>query len=84
MSTQTAEQTAAITLPAMWKARDVQTLLGWSRSKLDRLLSDQDSGFPKPFWLGGERYWLAESVRDWIMTRATGGTDQGAPEKRAA
>jgi predicted DNA-binding transcriptional regulator AlpA len=79
MKTQT-----AITLPAMWKARDVQNELRMSRSKLDRLLADEESSFPQPFWVGGERYWLAERVRDWIIARSGCSASQGEPEKHAA
>ena len=74
----------AIKLPNVMKFKDVQTALGVSRAKIDRLLADEESGFPKAFKIGSERFFLTDQIRDWIMTRAAGGTHQGAPETRAA
>lgn len=56
-------------LPTIWKFNQTLKMLRMSRPKVERLLANPDSGFPKPFWIGSERYFLADAVRSWMLAR---------------
>jgi len=84
MKKQSRESSSAVTLPNVTKFKDVKALLGVSRTKMDRLISHDDSGFPKPFWIGAERFFLTQHVRDWILAQSAGSNPQEHPKQDAA
>lgn len=59
-------------LPAVWKFNETCKMLRMSRTKIDALIADTDSGFPKPFWIGCERYFLVEAIQSWMLASIKG------------
>lgn len=68
-------------LPTIWKFNQTLKTLHMSRTKVERLLANPDSGFPKPFWIGSERYFLADAVRSWMLARIA---EQEVADRHAA
>lgn len=64
------KQQAASPFPEVISFADTCAALGISRKKGERLISSDKSDFPRPFKIGAERFFHAETVRAWIMTKA--------------
>lgn len=65
-----AKQATPSPFPEVISFADTCAALGVSRRKGERLISNHKSDFPRPFKIGGERFFRAETVRAWINAKA--------------
>lgn len=57
---------------------------GVSAMWVERKLADEESGFPKPIYISGRRFWRVAEVLAWIDAQSTEGEPVGkAAEKKA-
>lgn len=58
---------------------------GVSTMWVDRKIADPNSGFPRPIYISGKRFWRLSEVLAWIEAQPTEGDPVGkAAEKKAA
>lgn len=56
---------------------DVEAIVGLRRSRIYRMLSDPDGGFPKPAKIGSSSRWSKREVHEWIAARLA---ERSAPQ----